>query len=406
MVFPHLEKVLVEQMLVESGVLRITARTRDEVVLPCPDCRTASRRVHSRYQRRLADAAVGGRPVVIELSVRRLFCDVDGCPRRTFAEQVEGLTIRYGRYTPLLLEMLRAVGLALAGSAGARLLTVLNVVISRVTLLSIVLALPEPVVECPRILGVDEFALKRSRRYGTVLVDVETHRVIDILADCSGDAFAAWLTAHPGAEVICRDRANSFSDGAQRGAPHAQQCADRFHLWQNLGTAAERAAGRLRPGWLPPEREPSATAEVLPDKDEGPLTRRNRERHAAVHALMERGVGLTGIMRELRLDPKTVRRFMRAATIEEILVHGPSGRTGILDAHADYFARRWDEGCSGAHILHAELAAQGIHVSKRTVRRFVHRMREHGAPTPRSLAPTEFFVSSVVVWGGVLVRYG
>lgn len=121
--------------------------------------------MHSQYQRRLTDAAVGGRPVVIELSVRRLFCDADGCPRRTFAEQVEGLTIRYGRYTPLLLEMLRAVGLALAGSAGARLLAMLNVVISRVTLLSIVPALPEPVVECPRILGVDEFALKRSRRY-------------------------------------------------------------------------------------------------------------------------------------------------------------------------------------------------------------------------------------------------
>ncbi|MFI1184641.1 ISL3 family transposase [Streptomyces sp. NPDC020799] len=397
MVFPHLEKVLVEQVVVVGGVLRITARTRDGVLLPCPDCGTESRRVHSRYQRHLADAAVGGRPVVIALSVRRLFCDAPDCPRRTFAGQAEGLTIRYGRCTPLLLDTLRAVGLALAGSAGARLLTVLNVSVSRVTLLSIVLALPEPVVECPRILGVDEFALKRSRRYGTVLADAETHRVIGILADYTGDTFAAWLTVHPGAEVICRDRANSFSDGARRGAPQAQQCADRFHLWQNLGTAVERASGRLRSTWLPPEREPSSTAEVLPDKDEGPLTQRNRERHAAVHALMERGVGLTGIMRELRLDPKTVRRFMRAATVEEILTHGPSGRTGVLDAHSDCLARRWDEGCTGAHILHAELAAQGIHVSKRTVRRFVHRMREHGAPTPRSLAPKAREASALIL---------
>lgn len=142
MVSPRLEKVLVEQVVVECGVLRITARTRDEVVLPCPDCGTVSGRVHSRYQRHLADAAVGGRPVVIELSVRRLFCDAADCPRRTFAEQVEGLTIRYGRYTSLLLELLRAVGLALAGSAEARLMAVLNVVVSRMTLLS-------PCSRCP-----------------------------------------------------------------------------------------------------------------------------------------------------------------------------------------------------------------------------------------------------------------
>ncbi|MFI1175755.1 transposase [Streptomyces melanogenes] len=215
-----------------------------------------------------------------------------------------------------------------------------------------------------------------------MLVDIETHRVIDILADYSGDAFAAWLTAHPGAEVICRDRANSFSDGARQGAPHAQQCADRFHLWQNLGTSVERAAGRLRSTWLPPEeREPSPTTEVLPDKDESPLTQRNRERHAAVHALMERGVGLTGIMRELRLDLETVRRYVRAVTVEEILTHGPSGRTRGLMRTATTLPGK-DEGCTGAHVLHAELAAQAIHVSKRTVRRFVHRMRERGAPTP------------------------
>ncbi|WP_406502970.1 transposase [Streptomyces sp. NBC_00212] len=141
--------------------------------------------------------------------------------------------MRYGRYAPLLLVALRAVGLALAGSAGARLLKVLNVVVSRVTLLSLVLALPEPTVAFPRILGADEFALKRSRRYGTVLVDVETHRVFDVLDGASRDTFAAWLEAHPGAEVICRDRAHSFGDGARRGAPHARQCADRWHLWSS-----------------------------------------------------------------------------------------------------------------------------------------------------------------------------
>ncbi|MGW1048814.1 transposase family protein [Streptomyces sp. NPDC002521] len=90
--------MLVEQVVVESGGLRVTARTRDDSSLPCPDCGTTSGRVHSRHQRHLADAAVGGRPVVIELTVRRLFCDTRECRRRTFAEQVDGMTIRYGRY--------------------------------------------------------------------------------------------------------------------------------------------------------------------------------------------------------------------------------------------------------------------------------------------------------------------
>ncbi|MFF4259772.1 transposase [Streptomyces sp. NPDC001663] len=190
--------------------------------------------------------------MVIELTVRRLFCDASRCSRRTFAEQVEGLTVRYGRYTPLLLEMLQAVGLALADSAGARLLEMLRVMVSRVTLLSIVLALPEPPVQCPRILGVDEFALRRSRRYGTVLVDIEARRVIDVLDDCTGDALAAWLQAHPGAEVICRDRANCFGDGARRGAPRAQQCADptasgRTSARQSSGPSAGCAPNGCRP---------------------------------------------------------------------------------------------------------------------------------------------------------------
>ncbi|MFF4160641.1 transposase [Streptomyces sp. NPDC001678] len=102
-------------------------------------------------------------------------------------------------------------------------------------------------------------------------------------------------------------------------------------------------------------------------------------------------------MRELRVDPKTVRKFMRAATADELLVRGPTGRGGVLDAHADYLARRWDEGCTGAHVLHAELAAQGVHVSKRTVRRFVHRMREHGTPSPRSLAPKPREVAKLIL---------
>ncbi|MFC8368307.1 transposase family protein [Streptomyces sp. NPDC057239] len=141
---PYLAAVLVEQVRVEEEKVLIVARTRDGTVVPCPDCGTPARRVHGRYRRRLADVSLGDRPVVIDLRVRRMFCDSARCARRTFVEQVAGLTVRYGRRTAALVEIVQAIALALAGRAGARLAAVLHVPISRATLLNVVRALPDP----------------------------------------------------------------------------------------------------------------------------------------------------------------------------------------------------------------------------------------------------------------------
>ncbi|MGW0631010.1 transposase [Streptomyces sp. NPDC002758] len=138
---------------------------------------------------------------------------------------------------------------------------------------------------------------------------METRRPLDLLPERSADALADWCTAHPGIEVICRDRARCYADGADRGAGTATRVADRFHLWKNLGEATERLVARLRPQWAPPA--PEREEVVLP---EGRRARRTRERYAAVHALMDKDVSHSGIVAELHLDPKTVRKFMRAAT--------------------------------------------------------------------------------------------
>ncbi|MFE5923966.1 ISL3 family transposase, partial [Streptomyces sp. NPDC056468] len=326
-VFPHLDKVLVERVRVEDGVVRVKGRTRDGM-LPCPDCGVLSRRVHSWYQRCLADAAVGGRPVVIDLSVRRLFCDVTDCARRTFAEQVEGLTIPYGRRTVDLLGIVQAIALALAGRAGARLAAVLHIVVSRVALLNVLMALPDPCSRPPRVVGVDDFATRRGRRYGTVLVDVESHDVLDLLPGREKKPVAAWLAGHPGIEVICRDRAGAYAEAARAGAPDALQVADRWHLWDNLATAIERTVIAHRPCLQAPEPNTSSVRRLAaappstlnPDTGiEKWLVTRTRERHKAVHRLLAKGWTISAIGRELGLARHTAERYAHCANLDGLI---------------------------------------------------------------------------------------
>jgi len=365
----------------------------------CPSCGVVSRRVHSRYQRRLADTASGGQEVLIHMEARRFFCGNNACAKATFAEQVPGLTTRYGRRTCGLDGVLQAVAMALGGRAGARLAGRLACSASRSTLLRLIRAAPDPGGGTPLVLGVDDFALRKGHVYGTVLVDIDTHRPVDMLAERSAESFRAWLDGHPGVEVICRDRGGCYAEGAAEGAPLAIQVADRWHLWHNLAEAVERAVARHRSCLQepPPQPDPGPAVEEAAPAPEKGLAARTRARHAEIHAALARGLTITEISRTLRLERKTVRRYATAATADH-LISGPRlTRPGLLGPHQAYLRQRWDEGIRSTGQLHQELRERGYRGSQRTLRRLTAQLRQDTAVPAPPPAPAARKVASWIL---------
>ncbi len=211
---------------------------------PCPDCRRLSRSVHSRYVRRLGDLPWQDRAGQVDLQVRRFRCSAPECPRRIFAEQLPAVAASRVRRTARLAEAQRRIALSVGGEAGARLAARLAMPVSADTLLRLIRAEPVPVTTAPRVIGIDDWAWRRGQRYGTLIVDLERNRPVDLLPDRDARTVEAWLQSHPGTEIVARDRAGAYADGIRSGAPEAVQVGDRWHLLRNLGDALARALDR------------------------------------------------------------------------------------------------------------------------------------------------------------------
>src|ERR671933_368188 len=320
--FPHLGSLHIVDVQVAATLTIIVAPTRRTAV--CPRCQRRSRSVHASYSRRIADVPCAGRPVVLVLQGRRFVCRTPACPQRTFRERFPALVAAYARRSTGLRAALARIGCAAGGETGARLATALGIPVSAATVLRVVRAMPLPDAGAPAVVGIDDWSWRRGRRFGTILVDLERHRPVDLLPDRNADSVAAWFARHPCVTTVARDRSDLYADGIARGAPTALQVADRFHILKNLEEALERFLQHKR---------------IVIDR-------------------------LVGISRQ------TVYRYLSLGCPPPRKRHATRRRT-LLEPYKDYLLRRWDEGCHNAHRLWREIQAQGFAHSYTNVSRFL-----------------------------------
>ena len=396
----------------------------------CPHCHQPSRRIHSRYPRRLADLSWAGKTVRLHLQARRFFCTNPICPRAIFAERLLGVVRPWARRTSRLPNLQQQCALMLGGEAGARVTEQLGITVSPDTILRLVRRTPPASSYPVRVLGVDDWAWRKGSSYGTILIDLEQHRVIDLLPDRSAQTLTVWLRERPDIKIITRDRAGAYAEGARRGAPQAIQVADRWHLLANLRTALERLLlrhhtllpplssreahsltlaplatrpqnDRVTPTTSAPPVETSAAEAACPVSSLRAPTRAERlhqarrarrlSRYEEVLRLHEQGVSIRGMARQLGMGRRTIRHYLAVSALPEITRRRrvPS----LLDPFVPFLGQRWAAGCHNGLQLFREIRHQGYDGSRGLVSRWAARIRKDSPyscrqPTTRAASST------------------
>ncbi|WP_245727844.1 ISL3 family transposase [Streptomyces vietnamensis] len=307
----------------------------------CSACGVPSKRVHSRYGRRISDRPVADRSTIILLTVRRFFCDNTECMRRTFVEQIAGVSERHRQASMGLCQLLHAITIELGGRPGSRLCRKTGVPAGRMRLLKLLHA-PPVAQRAPRILGVDEFAFRRGHTYGTILVDVEKRRPVDVLPDRTSETLASWLVAHPGVEIVCRDRASAYTRAIKEAAPLAMEVADRWHLLRNLSQAVEKTCQQHRACLRKyAERTPSPIPRMPLLEAQPPtfIVQRVQQRYELINRMLDKGYPLSEVARRVGLDRKTARRY-RDTELDVLIVSARDRRNVPLDRYEPFLLLR------------------------------------------------------------------
>jgi transposase len=375
---PSYPGLKLERTYVGEGRVVLLVKSTQPTAL-CPLCNTQATRVHSNYTRTLTDLCWADYTVKILLGTKRFYCPNPQCPKTTFAQRFDQAISPYARRTKRCEAKLEAIAQELGGAAGARLSEVLGLKVSRDTLLRILQRVPlPPPLSKPRVIGIDDWAWKKRREYGTIIVDLELRQPIDLLADCKAESVAHWLKNHPSVEVVSRDRGALFIDGVNRGAPNAIQVADRWHLLQSLAKALERFflnhTGALKAA--------NHASQVLAPKPTAKQLQRSQlrnqrmvENYEQIKTLHNQKVPVAQIAKRLGLSRETVYQYLARS-------EPPTAKRATyvfgsrLDPYKPYLIRRWNEGIRNASQLYRELVEQGVaNISVGTVKPFITTLR-------------------------------
>jgi len=385
--------------------------------MACPECHQPSDRIHSSYQRAVADLPCAGRNVILALTVRKFICGTPTCSCKIFTERLPGLVQSYARMTTRLTAQMQALGLVAGGQMGTRLADRVGIATTPSTLLRYLMQLHTPVTPMVRVLGVDDFAWKKRYRYGTLLVDLERHKIIDILADRESATLEKWLAHHPEIEVISRDRGKEYIKAATLAAPQAQQVADRFHLVRNLAEALQKTLALCRAELRQADcdqSEPDKRAEEPIGSLPTPATWQQRtpahveqahqarqasrdDRFRQMMALRAQGLTQTAIAKRMGMSERAVRTWLKRGTAPTCKRH--VRRRSVFDPYAEYVLERWQAGVHQAKQLYEEIRAKGFPGTVRIVQRFVQTLADK--PKACTLPPAtaaERFSANTMTW--------
>ena len=358
-VLPQME---IQDISISGTIFIVTAASRTPSA-NCPRCHQASERVHSYYLRTPHDLPISGHQVQLRLRVRRFRCQNRVCRQQTFAERLLALLPAHAQRTTRLRATLLAIARGVSAQVSERLLVHLGMPTSADTLLRFVKQEVFPPVVAPKIVGVDDFALRRGKTYGTIFVDLTSHRPIDLLPERTAATLSSWLQDHPGVEVLSRDRSSEYARGASEGAPNAQQVVDRWHVLKNMGDVVQRIIGRTHATLKQRYGGGSRTrAKRQRSRGESLASQAARLRRFAhyeeVMSCARQGMGITAIAEHLHMSPATVRKFVYAGAFPERSSH--HYRQGPLAAYLPFLQQHAQAGCTNASHLWRTIRAQGF----------------------------------------------
>ncbi len=409
---PLPEGMLIDQIEIAKDGLVITAVATHPTSC-CPLCSVVSSSIQSHYHRRVRDAPCAGQRVQLLLKVRTFYCRNPCCERKVFTERLPAFVEPWARMTVRHCEQITSIGLATCGKGGVRLGARLGIETTRQTILRRIMELPTVLTGSVLFLGVDDFSFRRGYRFGTILVNLESHRVVDLLPDREAETGAAWMRQHPDLMVVSRDGSSQYAKAATLGAPQALQCSDKFHLVKNLTEAAQLLLARCHAELVAASKkeEPSQYEQNHPvisidewrpiepaQVEKARLARRagRNTRYEQVVELAEQGMTAKAIARRLDLSDRTVQRWLATGTFPEAKKRRK--RQSCFDEFAPSVLHRWKEGEHRGIMLYREIKEQGYTGSVPTVYRYVDVLKQAEVETSANLHRLHQFSANAAVW--------